>query len=71
MQLDADIALSRVTSGTWEITKVFPDAPSQSRVTVYETAEPLLGVASAGPGAFMLRQDGGAVDLVHVRCVDD
>ena len=70
MQLDADIALSRVVSGSWEITKVFPDSPRQSRVTVHETAEPLLGVAPAGPGAFLLRQDDGAVDLVHVRCVD-
>jgi hypothetical protein len=67
LQLDGDVALSRIVDGAWEITKLFPDAPVESRVTRYEASSPVVHVTPAGPGAFMLHRE-DEPSLVHVRC---
>lgn len=70
LQLDDDVALSRIVDGTWEITKLFPDAPEQSRVTEHRAATPIVAVEPAGPGAFIAFREGGGPDLLRVRCLD-
>jgi hypothetical protein len=67
LQLDRDIAIGRLAGGTWEITKVFPDAPEQSVVTTWGTN--VDAVAQAGPGSFLAHEEGEAL-LVHLPCRD-
>lgn len=68
LQLDRDLALGRLEGGQWELTKLFPDQPSQSKVTVYTTDAPIREVVTGGMGTFMLRKDGAPPELVRVRC---
>jgi hypothetical protein len=70
MQLEGDIALSRIVEETWEITKLFPDAPEQSKVTEHRAATPIVAVEHAGPGAFIMHRSDGGPDLLRVRCVE-
>lgn len=71
LQLDEDVALGRVLGdGTWEVTKLFPDAPEQSKVTIHDPGGELVAALPAGPGAFLLRTQTQGPDLVRVRCSD-
>lgn len=70
LQLDEDVALGRIVDGVWEVTKLFPDAPQQSRVTMHDPGGGLRSVTQAGPGAFVLHSDVRGPDLVRVRCSD-
>jgi hypothetical protein len=68
LQLDRDVALSRVVDGIWEVTKLFPDDPRQSQITEYDSPTPTVDVQWAGPGAFLVHRADGGPDLVRVRC---
>jgi hypothetical protein len=71
VQLDDDIAMHRVVDGDWEILKVFPDAPSRSRVTTYAVHGEIVAAESAGPSSFLVRRDDGGTELVQVVCDAD
>ncbi len=68
LQMAGDIALGRVLDGTWEVTKLFPDAPERSEVVVYAPDTPVSSVRSAGRGAFVVFKDSEGPDLVQLRC---
>lgn len=68
LQLDRDLALGRLLDGQWELTKLFPDQPSQSGVKIYETDAPIREVVTAGIGTFMLRKEGTPPEIVRLRC---
>lgn len=70
LQMDRDLALGRLDEGRWELTKLFPDAPAQSRTRVYETDAPITEVVSGGIGTFMLSKTAAPPELVRVRCVE-
>lgn len=70
IQLDGDVALSRVVDGAWEVTKLFPDAPEQSTITEYTAETEVLSVDGAGPGSFMVHRADGGPDLLRVRCAE-
>jgi hypothetical protein len=70
MQLDEDLALSRIERGTWTITKLFPDAPDQSQRTEHQEATPFVRVDPSGPAAFVGHRAEGGPDLLRVRCVE-
>ena len=71
LQLESDIALGRIVDGTWEVTKLFPDAPERSRVTTYEGSAPIVRVSPAGHGAFLLFKEAGGPDLGQLQCPDE
>ena len=72
LQLDEDMALGRITDeGAWEIVKLFPDAPNESRLTLYEPGSDIERVAFAGPGSFLVHEADGGPDLVRVACNDE
>lgn len=71
LQLDGDLALSRIVEGRWAITKLFPDAPEQSQITEHVPSSPVVAVEPAGPGGFILRRQDAGPDLVRIRCTDD
>jgi hypothetical protein len=71
LQLESDIALGRVVDGTWEITKLFPDAPERSEVAVYTGSAEITGVAPAGHGAFLVFKAARGPDLVQLGCPED
>lgn len=68
LQLDLDVALGRLVDGEWEITKLFPDDPSQSGVTLYAGDSSFEQVVSGGLGTFMLRKQGAPPEVVRVGC---
>ena len=68
IQLDLDLAMGRLDEGRWEITKLFPDQPSQSEVLLYETNAPIEQIVQGGMGMFMLRKDEAPPEVVRVRC---
>jgi hypothetical protein len=68
LQLDGDVALSRIVEGMWEVTKLFPDDPRRSQITEYRAPTPISDVQWAGPGAFVVHRADGGPDLLHVRC---
>lgn len=70
LQLDRDLAMGRVVDGAWEITKLFPDDPSQSRFLVHEGDGPITSVRSGGIGTFLVNMQGAAPDVVRIRCPD-
>lgn len=68
MQLDRDLAMGRVVDGAWEITKLFPDDPAQSKTLRHEADAPITAVASGGLGTFLLRKQGKPPEVVRVQC---
>ncbi len=68
LQLDRDIALGRLESGAWALTKLFPDDPDQSGTRVYETDAPIEEIISGGIGTFMLRKQDAPPEVVRLRC---
>ncbi len=68
LQMDRDLAMGRLVDGEWEVTKLFPDEPSQSGVLVYGGSEPITEVVSGGVGTFMLRKGDAAPEVVRLRC---
>jgi hypothetical protein len=70
LQLDRDIALGRLVDGAWELTKLFPDDPSQSGVLLHDSDASIVQVISGGVGTFMLRKQDAPPELVRVRCPD-
>ncbi len=70
LQLDLDVALGRLVDGAWEITKLFPDDPSQSRVLLYGEGARIERVVSGGIGTFMLRKQDAPPEVVRVRCAE-
>jgi hypothetical protein len=68
VQLDRDVALGRIVDGAWELTKLFPDDPSQSTVLLHETDEPIEQVISGGVGTLLLRKQGAPPEVVRLRC---
>jgi hypothetical protein len=68
MQLDEDVALHRVHENTWEILKLFPDAPQNSELTVHAPVAGVDSVAPAGSSTFLVHTGDGDADLVQVRC---
>lgn len=68
LQLEEDIALHRVVDGTWEILKVFPDAPQNSVLTTHAPEADVEAVVPAGRGMFVVRTADGDADLVQLRC---
>lgn len=68
VQLDQDVALGRLVDGAWELTKLFPDDPSQSTVQLYETDGAVEQVISGGVGTLMLRKQGAPPEVVRLRC---
>jgi hypothetical protein len=71
LQLESDIALGHVVDGTWEVTKLFPDAPERSGISVYQGSSTITSFAPAGHGAFLLFKEEGGPDLVQLRCPED
>lgn len=71
LQLDEDLALGRIVEGQWEVVKLFPDAPGESTVTLFDPGSALEEVVPAGPGTFLLHEDDGGPDLVRLHCSDD
>ncbi|MCX4239346.1 hypothetical protein [Paraliomyxa miuraensis] len=68
LQLDRDLAAGRLVDGAWELTKLFPDDPSQSEVQRYEADEPITEVVSGGIGTFLLHKAAAEPSVVRVRC---
>jgi len=68
LQMDRDLAMGRLVDGQWEVTKLFPDEPSQSGVLLYGGAEPITEVVSGGVGTFMLRKGDAPPEVVRLRC---
>lgn len=68
VQLDRDVALGRLVDGAWELTKLFPDDPSQSTVLVHESDEAIEQVISGGVGTLLLRKEGAPPEVVRLRC---
>jgi hypothetical protein len=68
LQLDRDLALGRLVDGTWEITKLFPDEPSQSEVSIYRSDASIVQVVSGGVGTFLLHKEDVPPEVVRVRC---
>jgi hypothetical protein len=71
LQLDEDIALGRVADGQWQLVKLFPDAPEESRVTLFDPGSELVRFTAAGPGTFLLHERDAGPDLVRVRCTNE
>ncbi len=68
LQLDADIAIGRIVDGAWEVLKLFPDSPAQSRTTSWRGEADVIAVDPAGPGSFVVYDADGEATLVQVRC---
>lgn len=68
LQLDEDVALHRIVDGAWEILKLFPDAPRNSKLTVHAPEPGVEAVVAAGRSAFVVRTTDGDADLVQLRC---
>jgi len=68
LQLDEDVALHRIVDGAWEILKLFPDAPRNSKLTVHAPEPGVEAVVAAGRSAFVVRTTDGNADLVQLRC---
>jgi hypothetical protein len=68
LQLDRDVALGRLVDGAWELTKLFPDDPSQSSVLLHSDDESIVEVVSGGVGTFILRKQGAPPEVVRLRC---
>ena len=70
LQLDRDVALGRLVDGAWELTKLFPDDPSQSSVLLHSDDEGIVEVISGGVGTFILHKQSGPPEVVRLRCPD-
>jgi len=70
LQLDRDVALGRLVDGAWELTKLFPDKPSESSVMLHSDDEGIVEVISGGVGTFILRKQSGPPEIVRLRCPD-
>ena len=68
LQLDRDLALGRLEDGDWQLTKLFPDDPSQSEVRIHQADAAIEQVISGGVGTFMLRKQGAPPEVVRLRC---
>ncbi len=70
LQLDRDLALGRIEDGQWEVSKLFPDDPSQSKTLLYGSDAPIDEAISGGIGTFLLRKQGAPPEVVRLRCLD-
>ncbi|MCH9681060.1 MAG: hypothetical protein K0V04_06485 [Deltaproteobacteria bacterium] len=68
LQLDRDLAIGELVDGGWELTKLFPDDPSQSERMRYTASTPITEIVSGGIGTFLVRKQDAPPEVLRVRC---